>query len=242
VQSGSASITVVQGSTQNVATVITLINETGNGANVVNNVSVDPNNAGVSIAGDYPPSGYVASSSTTFVLNQSFQGNQVGTYVVTNTATIQGTSITASDTITIQVVPPPMNLTVQSGSAFITVAQGSAQNVVTLITLFNETGNPATVVNTVSVNPNNGGVGITDDYPQPGYVGSSSTAFVLNQSFLGLIPGVYAVSNHASIVGTSIEAQDLILVTVLPPGGDPIILNPSSTQRGPTITSRLRTD
>lgn len=117
----------------------------------------------------------------------------------------------------------PLTLSVESGSDAITVAQGNSQNVVTVLTVTNTTGAARQVINQVTITPNNGGLLISSDYPAGGYLAANTRSFVLNQSFRGVVPGAYVVSNHASIVGAGVEAQDVILVTVLPPGGDPII-------------------
>jgi hypothetical protein len=112
-ESGSDFITIGQGFNQNVATIITLSKQSSGTVNVTNSVSVTPANGGISITSDYPSAGYTTSAtgSLSFVMNQSFLGNTPGTYVVTNTATITGSSpaVTVSDTITIEVLPPGGN-------------------------------------------------------------------------------------------------------------------------------------
>jgi hypothetical protein len=112
-ESGSDFITIGQGFEQNVVTIITLSKQSSGTVNVTNSVSVTPANGGISITSDYPSDGHTTSAtgSISFVMNQSFLGNTPGTYVVTNTATITGSNptVTVSDTITIEVLPPGGN-------------------------------------------------------------------------------------------------------------------------------------
>ncbi|TFH46056.1 MAG: hypothetical protein E4G94_03300, partial [ANME-2 cluster archaeon] len=58
------------------------------------------------ITSDYPPSGYNTSNSTTFVLNQSFEGVATGDYIVTNTAQVVGSNppITSSNQMAVRVI------------------------------------------------------------------------------------------------------------------------------------------
>ena len=88
-------------------------------------------------------------------------------------------------------------------------------------------GAPVNVTNTVTIAPDNGGLTITSDYPSGGYnTSSGNTTFVLNQSFTGVTPGTYVVTNTATITGSNppITSSDTITVEVIPPGGNPIIL------------------
>lgn len=122
---------------------------------------------------------------------------------------------------------PTHALSILSGSDFVTVNQGAAQNVVNTINLIAPSGVPVNVTNTVTIAPDNGGLTITSDYPSGGYnTSSGNTTFVLNQSFTGVTPGTYVVTNTATITGSNppITSSDTITVEVIPPGGNPIIL------------------
>lgn len=133
-------------------------------------------------------------------------------------------------------VVPPLGLALESGSDFITIGQGTEQNVSTIITLSKQSSGTVNVTNSVSVTPNNGGISITSDYPGGGYSTSAtgSISFVMNQSFLGNTPGTYVVTNTATITGTSpaITVSDTITIEVLPPGGNPLILPVGSDPDG----------
>ena len=82
VESGSDAITVAQGNSQNVVTVLTVTNTTGAARQVINQVTITPNNGGLLISSDYPAGGYLAANTRSFVLNQSFRGVVPGAYVV----------------------------------------------------------------------------------------------------------------------------------------------------------------
>ena len=119
-------------------------------------------------------------------------------------------------------VQAPLDLSLESGSDFITIVQGKSQNVASVLQLTNESGALVTVTNNTTVSPL-GGLAITDDYPAAGYSALVSTGFVLNQSFTGLQVGDYLVTNTTAIQGTSVFATDTIRVEVIPPGGNPVI-------------------
>ncbi len=105
VQSGSNSITIEQGTSQNSVILINLTKAEGETVNILNTVAISPDNGGLSWVSDYPDSGYFASGSMSFVLNESFTATQPGNYIVTNTAMVQGTNIAATDTISVTVEP-----------------------------------------------------------------------------------------------------------------------------------------
>lgn len=140
-----------------------------------------------------------------------------------------------SNTININIVPP-LGLAIESGSDFITIAQGAEQNVATIITLSKQSGGTVNITNSVSVTPANGGLSINSDYPSGGYNTSAtgSISFVMNQSFRGNTPGNYVVTNTATITGSSpaVTISDTITIEVLPPGGSPIILPVGSDPDG----------
>jgi hypothetical protein len=140
-----------------------------------------------------------------------------------------------SNTINVNIVPP-LGLAIESGSDFITIAQGAQQNVATIITLSKQSSGTVNVKNSVSGTPANGGISITSDYPSSGYTTSvtGSISFVMNQSFLGNTPGTYVVTNTATITGSSpaVTVSDTITIEVLPPGGNPIILPVGSNPDG----------
>lgn len=140
-----------------------------------------------------------------------------------------------SNTININIVPP-IGLSLESGSDFISITQGAEQNVASIITLSKQSSGTANVTNSVSVTPANGGISITSDYPSGGYTTSAtgSISFVMNQSFLGNMPGTYVVTNTATITGSSpaVTVSDTITIEVLPPGGNPIILPVGSDPDG----------
>lgn len=133
IQSGSDSITFEQGSSQNVVTIINLLTS---GGIVTNIVSVSPDNGGISVISDYPSSGYSAPGPFSFVLNQSFLGNQPGKYIVTNTATLQGTNppITASDTILVTVLQPGGDPTILPLGAYPNGVQSGVPTLITFTT------------------------------------------------------------------------------------------------------------
>lgn len=112
-ESGSDSVEVNQGSSRNVVSTVTVSKPLAGPINVTNAATVFPSNGGITIVSDYPSGGYntSAAGSTTFVLNQRFVGHTPGVYIVTNTSTITGSSptVTSSDTITIEVLPPGGN-------------------------------------------------------------------------------------------------------------------------------------
>lgn len=121
--------------------------------------------------------------------------------------------------------PPPVEtgLSIHTGSSEIIVTQGNYQSEITLIDLTKSEGDMVNVVVDTTITPDNGGIGIYNDYPESGYFASSTTTFVLNQSFTGYIPGTYLVTNTTSIVGTTITASETISIIVEIPGGNPII-------------------
>lgn len=140
-----------------------------------------------------------------------------------------------SNTINLNIVPP-LGLALESGSDFISLEQGSEQNVVTIITLSKQSSGTVNVTNSVSVTPSNSGISITSDYPTGGYTTSAngSISFVMNQSFLGNTPGTYVVTNTSMITGSNpvVTVSDTITIEVLPPGGNPIILPVGSDPDG----------
>jgi hypothetical protein len=140
-----------------------------------------------------------------------------------------------SNTLNVNIVPP-LGLAIESGSDFITIAQGTQQNIATIITLSKQSTGTANVTNSVSVTPANSGISITSDYPGGGYTTSAlgSISFVMNQSFHGNTPGTYVVTNTATITGSSpaVTISDTITIEVLPPGGSPIILPVGSDPDG----------
>lgn len=140
-----------------------------------------------------------------------------------------------SNPINVNIVPP-LGLAVESGSDFISITQGTEQNVTTVITLSKQSGGTVNVTNSVSVTPASGGLTITSDYPGGGYTTSAtgSISFVLNQSFHGNTPGTYVVTNTATITGSSpaVTVSDTITIEVLPPGGNPLILPVGSDPDG----------
>jgi hypothetical protein len=110
-ESGVDRLDISQDSTENSATLITLSNPQKTPVIITNAVTIVPDNGGVSVASDYPTSGYNSSEDKVFVLNQSFYGNKPGDYIITNTACVEGSSpmITATDAISIKVLPPGGN-------------------------------------------------------------------------------------------------------------------------------------
>ena len=140
-----------------------------------------------------------------------------------------------SNTINVNIVPP-LGLAIESGSDFITIAQGTQQHIATIITLSKQSRGTVNVKNSVSVTPANGGISLTSDYPGAGYNTSAvgSISFVMNQSFFGHTPGTYVVTNTATITGSSpaVTVADTITIEVLPPGGVPIILPVGSDPDG----------
>jgi hypothetical protein len=133
-------------------------------------------------------------------------------------------------------IVPPLGLTLEAGSDFISLGQGAEQNVATVITLSKQSSGTNNITNSVSITPNNGGITITSDYPGGGYTTSAtgSISFVMNQSFSGNAPGTYVVTNTATITGSNpaVTASNTITVEVLPPGGNPIILPVGSDPDG----------
>ena len=119
--------------------------------------------------------------------------------------------------------PPGGALQVSAGAEEIFVVQGSSQNVVSTVNVTNAGSETVNVQNVVSITPEDG-VSFTSDYPAGGWNASTSQSFVLNQSFNGLEPGDYTVTNTSTITGKGVTASDSIVVHVLPPGGNPVIL------------------
>jgi hypothetical protein len=133
-------------------------------------------------------------------------------------------------------IVPPLGLTLEAGSDFISLTQGGDQNVATVVTLSKQSSGTNNITNSVSVSPNNAGISITSDYPGGGYTTSAtgSISFVMNQSFSGNAPGTYVVTNTATVTGANpaVTASNTITVEVLPPGGNPIILPVGSDPDG----------
>jgi subtilisin family serine protease len=119
---------------------------------------------------------------------------------------------------------PDTLFTLESGSGTLEFFQGEHQNVTTVLNIINQSGNPLRIINEVIVEPDGGGLSVTSDYPVGGYSTSGSVSFVLNQSFSGLEPGNYIVTNRATLLGTPITVSDSFTVRVLPPGGNPKLL------------------
>jgi hypothetical protein len=119
---------------------------------------------------------------------------------------------------------PDTVFTLESGSDAIELFQGEGENVTTVINIVNQGGAPLRIINEVIVTPDVGGLSMKSDYPVGGYSASGSVSFVLNQSFSGLKPGNYVVTNRATLLGTSLVVSDSFTVQVLPPGGNPKLL------------------
>ncbi|HEU4404017.1 MAG TPA: S8 family serine peptidase [Polyangiaceae bacterium] len=100
-----AAVTIVQGQSQNLLTLLNLTHAAGGLVNVVAQTSVAPDTGGLAITSDYPPGGYLADASTTFVLNQSVSGLSVGSYQLAVQAAIAGTAVTATSLVAVNVVP-----------------------------------------------------------------------------------------------------------------------------------------
>ena len=138
-----------------------------------------------------------------------------------------------SNTVALEVVPP-QGLDVVAGSHDLFVEVGSSVNVTTAVNLFKQNPGPATVTLQTVVNPNVGGLVVTSDYVPAGYATTSTGAltFVLNQSFQANAIGVFTVQNTALLQTTSVSANDVITIHVLPVGGDPKILPVGAAPEG----------
>ncbi|HYP28037.1 MAG TPA: S8 family serine peptidase [Blastocatellia bacterium] len=123
-------------------------------------------------------------------------------------------------------------LALDSGAGSLTFEVGSARNAVTIVNLLAGGGGAVTV--STSVYPDDGGLGMFSNYPPGGYSAAGPFSFVLDQSFTGNRPGKYVVTNTATLHGTTpaTTVSDTTVVTVLPPGGDPIIFRPCANPSG----------
>jgi hypothetical protein len=117
-----------------------------------------------------------------------------------------------------------VGLVLESGSDDIVVFVGGRQNVVTSLNVINPLGEGLRIGNEVTIAPSGGGIAVVSDYPLDGYQASGSISLIMNQSFAGLTPGDYVVTNRAKILGTSVVATDSFVVHVLPVGGSPVIM------------------
>ena len=151
-------------------------------------------------------------------------------------ASVQGVTPAIEDACAFQ-VEQPLGLTIEAGAKSLVINQGAAENLTTLIDLDNPSGSPLNVTNTVTVSPDTGGISVVSDYPSGGYNSSTSTTFVLNQSFGAISPGNYLVTNTARITGTdpAVEASCTVELAVVPAGGDPGILPVGSSPDALTV-------
>lgn len=115
-------------------------------------------------------------------------------------------------------------ISIESGSNSITILQGESVNLVSVISLVNDSNDMVTVFNQETIDPDDGGVTVTSDFPPGGFTSSTTNSFVVNQSFQGVIPGNYQFTNLASIGSSGISAESIIQIVVLPPSGNPQIL------------------
>jgi hypothetical protein len=152
------------------------------------------------------------------VLAKDLAGNTAQTQL-----TIERTSSPATDTID-----------VAAGSQELFIKVGESGNAIIAINLLKQAQGTFNVTAGTAVQPADGGLELSSDYPSGGYSTSSigSLTFVLNQSFKANIVGTYTVVNTATIPFTNLTDADTIVVHVLPPGGDPKILPVSADPEG----------
>ncbi|ATB27541.1 S8 family serine peptidase [Melittangium boletus] len=124
--------------------------------------------------------------------------------------------------------PPPSKqgpyLTLESGSASLEIIQNQQQNTTSVLSLRQEGGQSLRLLNETIVSPAQDGLQIISDFPKNGYSANGAIALVVNQSVKGIIPGIYQVTNRASVAGTSIQASNTFTVRVHPSGGTPVVL------------------
>jgi len=169
-----------------------------------------------------------------FTFRSNLINNQLGTVTFRASAGYRGSALRRfSGTLNIEAVQS-LGVTIDLGATSVVIPQGETRNIASTVNLSNFTGSSRTVRNVTTVLPANNGLTVNSDFPSGGYTSSSSQSFVLNQTLIGSVAGQYTVTNTASIVGTAITVSVSILVTVLPPGGDPVIFpvgtEPSAVQ------------
>ncbi|WNG28186.1 S8 family serine peptidase [Cystobacter fuscus] len=104
-ESGSGQIEMIQGEKKNITTSLNVVNGSGLSLKIMNEVLIEPS-SGLALKNDYPDAGQTTSSSVSYVINQSFTGQLPGSYIVTNRAYIPGSTIEASESFSVRVLPP----------------------------------------------------------------------------------------------------------------------------------------
>lgn len=102
---GAGTVSFEAGGSANIASVISLENPESTSVQIIKSTQISPMGS-VALTEDYPAGGYSASGDASFVLNQSFASLTPGEYTVTNEVEIVGESVSASETIVVQVIPP----------------------------------------------------------------------------------------------------------------------------------------
>jgi len=136
------------------------------------------------------------------------------------------------DSLTCDSFPPCsaiLEIDLEQGISGMTISAGENQFVAFVINVTGLGGNAEFVTFSQEIEPDNGGISITSDYPG-GWTPSTDQALVVNEVVTALVPGTYTITSTASVAGlTTSESLTVIVTDGL---ADPIVLNSIGMEPG----------
>ncbi len=137
------------------------------------------------------------------------------------------------DALTCDAYPPCFSqptVELEQGTSGMTIAVGADQFVAFVVNVSGLSGTPQPVTFSQEIEPDNGGITLTSDYPIGGWNPSTDQALVVNEVVGAVTPGSYTITSTAMMGGEI--AQTTLTVTVTTGAPDPVDLHSIGAEPG----------